>query len=62
MADTQIASKAAMFAVATLALAAVAVPAHAALVLYTGADDGAGSLATAPNLLGPGRKRQRPTG
>ena len=49
MADTQIASKAAVFAVATLALAAVAVPAHAALVLYTGADDGAGSLATAPN-------------
>jgi PEP-CTERM motif len=49
MPGTQIAPKAAMLSLATLALAVVAAPAHAALVLYTGADDGAGSLATAPN-------------
>lgn len=47
--DTQIASRAALLSCATLALALVTAPAHAALILYTGADNGAGSLATAPN-------------
>lgn len=47
--DTQIASRAGILSWATLALTLVTTPTHAALVLYTGADDGAGSLATAPN-------------
>jgi len=47
--DRQIASRAGILSWATLALALVTPPAHAALILYTGADDGAGSLATAPN-------------
>ena len=33
----------------TFALALATAPAHAGLILFTGADDGAGSLATAPN-------------
>jgi hypothetical protein len=49
MVNTQIAARGAMLTWATLALALVSAPAHAALILYTGADDGAGSLATAPN-------------
>ena len=47
--DTQIASRAGISSWAILALALVTTPAHAALILYSGADDGAGSLATAPN-------------
>jgi PEP-CTERM motif len=49
MADTQIVSKGAVLALATLALAFVTAPTQAGVVLFTGADDGAGSLATAPN-------------
>src|SRR6516165_7425670 len=47
--DTRIVSRAGILSWATLALALVTTPAHAALILYTGADDGAGSLASAPN-------------
>ena len=47
MTDLQIPIKAATLALATLAL--VTDPAQAAVILYTGADDGAGSLVTAPN-------------
>jgi hypothetical protein len=47
MADTQIATKSAILAMAAFAL--VTPPAHAGLVLFSGTDDGAGSLATAPN-------------
>src|SRR6266436_3870836 len=47
MADTQIATKSAILAMVAFAL--VTTPAHAGLTLFTGADDGAGSLATAPN-------------
>ena len=49
MVDTQIVSKRAVLALATLAFAFVTAPAQAGIVLFTGADDGAGSLATAPN-------------
>src|SRR6266403_774684 len=47
MPDTQIATKRAILAMVAFAL--VTTPAHAGLTLFTGADDGAGSLATAPN-------------
>src|SRR6266481_3822204 len=47
MPDTQIATKRAILAIVAFAL--VTTPAHAGLTLFTGADDGAGSLATAPN-------------
>src|SRR6266436_6455553 len=47
MADTQIATKSAILAMVAFAL--VTTPAHAALILFTGADDRAGSLATAPD-------------
>src|SRR5438132_10011591 len=47
MEDTQIATKSAILAMVAFAL--VTTPAHAGLILFTGADDGAGSLATAPN-------------
>jgi len=49
MTDTQFGTKGAMLIIATLALGLVAAPAQASLTLFTGADDGAGSLATAPN-------------
>jgi len=49
MADTQIATKSAILAMVAFAL--VTTPAHAGLTLFTGADDGAGSLATAPNSI-----------
>src|SRR5438132_1305828 len=45
MPDTQIATKRAILAIVAFAL--VTTPAHAGLTLFTGADDGAGSLATA---------------
>jgi len=35
----------------TVSLALITAPAHAALVTFTGTDDGAGSLATAPNSV-----------
>ena len=47
MADTQIVTKSAILAMVAFAL--LTTPAHAGLILFTGADDGAGSLATAPN-------------
>src|SRR6266478_1711817 len=47
MPDTQIATKRAILAIVAFAL--VTTPAHAGLTLFTGADDGAGSLATAPS-------------
>lgn len=49
MTDTHIPTKGAMLALAALALAFATAPAQASLILFTGADDGAGSLATAPN-------------
>ena len=49
MADTQIATKSATLAMVAFAL--VTTPAHAGLTLFTGADDRAGSLATAPNSV-----------
>src|SRR6516162_9264018 len=49
MTDTQFGTKGAMLIIATLALGLVTAPAQASLTLFTGADDGAGSLATAPN-------------
>ncbi len=49
MPDTQIATKRAILAIVAFAL--VTTPAHAGLTLFTGADDGAGSLATAPNSV-----------
>src|SRR6266446_8242754 len=47
MADTQIATKRAILAMVAFAL--VTTPAHAGLILLTGASEGAGTLATAPN-------------
>src|ERR1700720_1712002 len=38
-------------AAVAVALVLAAAPAHAALITFTGADDGAGSLATAPNSV-----------
>ena len=52
MVDTQIASRGAILGLATLALAVVTAPAQAGLILFTGADDGAGSLASASNSVG----------
>src|SRR5229473_4022959 len=49
MSDTQIATRRAIRVMVTFALALATAPAHAGLILFTGADDGAGSLATAPN-------------
>src|SRR6266478_7443476 len=49
MSDTQIATRRAIRVMVTFALALATVPAHAGLILFAGADDGAGSLATAPN-------------
>lgn len=49
MTYTQNPSKGMMLALAACALAFVTAPAQAGLTLFTGADDGAGSLATAPN-------------
>jgi PEP-CTERM motif len=51
MVTTPIATGGAILAVATLAIALVIAPAHAGLTLFTGADDGAGSLAAAPNSV-----------
>src|ERR1700747_210953 len=52
MTDTQFATKSAILAVVALAL--FTTRAHAGLTLFTGADDGAGSLATAPNSVAAG--------
>src|ERR1700730_1955902 len=49
MTDTKLATKSAILAMAAFAL--VTTQAHAGLTLFTGADDGAGSLATGPNFL-----------
>ena len=49
MTDAQIPTRGATLASATLALAFLIAPAQASPILFTGADDGAGSLATAPN-------------
>jgi hypothetical protein len=49
MTDTQFATKSAILAVVVFAL--ITTQAHAGLTLFTGADDGAGSLATAPNSV-----------
>ncbi len=49
MLDMQIPTRKAGLGLVALALAFVSAPAHAGLVLFTGADDGAGSLATVPN-------------
>src|SRR6202035_5939027 len=49
MTDTKFATKSAILAMAAFAL--VTTQAHAGLTLFTGADDGAGSLATAPNSV-----------
>jgi hypothetical protein len=49
MTDMKFASKSAILAMAAFAL--VTTQAHAGLTLFTGADDGAGSLATAPNSV-----------
>jgi hypothetical protein len=49
MTDTQFATKSAILAMVVFAL--VTTQAHAGLTLFTGADDGAGSLATAPNSV-----------
>jgi PEP-CTERM motif len=46
---TQNPTKGVMLALAAFALAFVSAPALAGITLFTGADDGAGSLATAPN-------------
>jgi PEP-CTERM motif len=51
MAERQLHLRAALLGLTTLALAAFTSPAQAALVLFTGADDGAGSLANAPNSV-----------
>jgi hypothetical protein len=51
MTDTCIATSGATLAAVTFALALITAPAHAGLVLFTGADDGAGSLTTAPNSV-----------
>jgi hypothetical protein len=49
MSDTQIATRRAIRVMVTFALALATAPAHAGLIPFTGADDGVGSLATAPN-------------
>jgi hypothetical protein len=49
MTDMKFATKSAILAMAAFAL--VTTQAHAGLTLFTGADDGAGSLATAPNSV-----------
>src|SRR5271156_2380171 len=49
MTDTQLATRSAILAMVAVAL--VTTQAHAGLTLFTGADDGAGSLATAPNSV-----------
>jgi hypothetical protein len=49
MAHTQIPNSKAILGLLTLALAFVTAPAQAGLILFTGADAGAGSLASAPN-------------
>jgi hypothetical protein len=49
MKGTKFATKSAILAMAAFAL--VTTQAHAGLTLFTGADDGAGSLATAPNSV-----------
>ena len=49
MRDTQLATKSAILAMVAFAL--VTTQAHAGLTLFSGADDGAGSLATAPNSV-----------
>ncbi len=49
MAHTQIPNSKAILGLMTLALAFVTAPAQAGLIVFTGADAGAGSLATAPN-------------
>jgi hypothetical protein len=49
MTDTQFATKSAILAMVAFAL--FTTQAHAGLTLFTGADDGAGSLATAPNSV-----------
>ena len=49
MVHTQFATQSAVMAV--LGLVLVTTPAHAGITLFTGADDGAGSLATAPNSV-----------
>jgi hypothetical protein len=49
MTDTQFATKSAILAMVVFAL--FTTQAHAGLTLFTGADDGAGSLATAPNSV-----------
>ena len=51
MAMRQVHFRGALLCFTALAVAAVTAPAHAALVLFTGADDGAGSLASAPNSV-----------
>src|SRR5713101_4482128 len=45
------ANRGTILAAVTVALALGAAPAHAALITFTGTDDGAGSLATAPNSV-----------
>ena len=45
------ANKGAILAAITVAFALGVAPAHAAVVAFTGSDDGAGSLATAPNSV-----------
>jgi len=49
MSHTEIPTSKAILGLLTLALACITAPAQAGLILFTGADDGAGSLATAPN-------------
>src|SRR5271157_5173971 len=49
MTDTQFATKSAILAMVAFAL--VTTQAHAGLTLFTGSDDGSGSLATAPNSV-----------
>jgi PEP-CTERM motif len=50
MTDTR-ANKGTILAAVTVAFALGAAPAHAALIAFAGTDDGAGSLATAPNSV-----------
>jgi hypothetical protein len=49
--NTQIGTKGVMLAIVTCALPLLTAPAQAGVILFTGADDGAGSLATAPNSV-----------
>src|SRR5215470_9128736 len=51
MAMRQVHLRGALLCFTALAVAAGTAPAHAALVLFTGADDGAGALASAPNSV-----------